>query len=199
MDQTKIDTVLNWKTPKNLKDVQRFLGFANFYRRFIRIYSSIAVPLTALTQKDMPFFWTPVANDAFSLLKQAFTTASVLLHLDFTKPFTLETDASDFVLGAVLSQADTQGVLHPVEFQSRKFSPQEINYEIHDKELLAIIDAFTVWRHYLVGAQHPINVFTDHQNLRYFMTTRTLNRRQARWSIFLSDFNFVIILLKGYE
>jgi hypothetical protein len=101
-------------------------------------------------------------------------------------------DASDFALGAVLSQPDKDGRLHPVAFHSRKFTAAEINYEIHDKELLAIVDSFQEWRHFLEGAQHPVTVYTDHKNLEYFMSAKVLNRRQARWSISLLRFNFVI-------
>jgi len=94
----------------------------------------------------------------------------------------IETDASDFVIGAVLSQRDNDNRLHPVVFHSRKFQPAEVNYDIHDKELLAIVNAFKHCSRYGEGAEHPIQVFTDHHNLEYFTTTKVLNRRQARWA-----------------
>jgi len=94
----------------------------------------------------------------------------------------IETDASYFAIGALLSQRDDEGRLHPVAFRSRKLQPAEINYEIHDKELLAIVDAFKHWRCYCKGAAHQVQVFSDHQNLEYFTTTKALNRRQARWA-----------------
>ena len=125
-------------------------------------------------------------------MKAAFTTAPILIHPDFSSPFFLETDASDFALGAILSQTGEDERLHPVAFHSRKFSAAEINYEIHDKELLAIVDSFQEWRHLLEGAQHPVTVYTDHKNLEYFMSARVLNRRQARWSMSLSRFDFKI-------
>ena len=105
------------------------------------------------------------AEAAFTELKQRFTTAPILAHFDAQKPVIIETDASDFAIGAVLSQRDNEGRLHPVAFYSRKFQPAEINYEIHDKELLAIVDAFKHWRHYCEGAAHQVQVFCDHQNL----------------------------------
>ena len=197
MDPKKIETVLNWATPANVTDVQRFLGFANFYRRFIRNYSKITTPLTALTRKQHKFDWSPSADAAFTTLKTAFTSAPILLHPQLDQPFIVETDASDFALGAVLSQRDNDGILHPIAYHSRKFSTAEINYEIYDKELLAIIDSFQTWRQYLLGAQHKITVYCDHKNLEYFMTTRVLNRRQARWSMFLSDFDFEITYRPG--
>ena len=191
MDPKKIQTVLEWKKPTTVRDVQCFLGFANFYRIFIKDYSKIAAPLTRLTCKDK-LEWSTEADQSFEILKMAFTSAPILTHLDFQKPFFLESDASDFALGAVLSQHGEDERLHPVAFHSRKFTAAEINYEIHDKELLAIIDSFQEWRHFLEGARHPITVHTDHKNLEYFMSAKVLNRRQARWSISLSRFNFVI-------
>jgi hypothetical protein len=145
-----------------------------------------------LTRKDK-LEWNVEADQAFETLKKVFTT----VHLDFQKPFFLETDASDFALGVVLSQPDKDGRLHPVTFHSRKFTVAEINYEIHDKELLAIVDSFQEWRHFLKGAQHPVTVYTDHKNLEYFMSAKVLNRQQARWSLSLSCFNFVITYCPG--
>ncbi len=111
----------------------------------------------------------------------------------------METDASDFALGAILSQFGIDGLLHPVAFYSWKLTSVEINYQVYDKELLAIITAFEQWRSYLAGPQHRVQVLTDHKNLLYFTTTRTLNRRQARWSIFLADFDFEIQYQPGAQ
>jgi hypothetical protein len=163
------------------------LGFANFYRRFIKDYSQIMTPLTTLTCKDKPFSWNPKSRAAFDTLKTTFTSALVLIHPDSAKPFTMETDASDFALGAILSQPGIYGSLHPVAFYSRKLTNAEINYQVYDKELLVIIITFEQWRLYFAGAQHRVQVLIDHKNLLYFTTTRTLNRRHARWSIFLVD------------
>jgi len=160
MDPKKIRTIIEWKKPATVRDVQCFLSFANFYRIFIRNYSKIVASLTWLTRKDK-LEWNVEADQAFETLKKVFTT----VHPDFQKPFFLETDASDFALGVVLSQPDKDGRLHPVTFHSRKFTVAEINYEIHDKELLAIVDSFQEWRHFLKGAQHPVTVYTDHKNL----------------------------------
>ena len=197
MDQRKVAAIQEWQPPTRVRDLQSFLGFANFYRRFIKGFSSIVQPLVALTRKDRPFTWTSVEHKAFVSLKSAFMTAPVLLHVDPTKPFIVETDASDFAIGAILSQPDKNGVHHPVAYYSRKFTAPEINYPIYDKELAAIISAFEEWRSYLAGAQHRVQVITDHKNLLYFASTRTLNRRQARWSIFLADYNFEIKFRPG--
>ena len=199
MDEKKVETVQQWEVPTRVKDVQSFLGFANFYRRFIQGFSTLAQPLIALTRKDSPFCWTPTTQLAFETLKKAFTSAPVLLHPDLTKPFTIETDASDFAIGAILSQSDNNGILHPVAFYSRKFTPPEINYPVYDKELSAIIAAFEEWRPYLAGTQHRVQVVTDHKNLVYFTTTRILNRRQAQWSTFLADYDFEIVFRPGAQ
>jgi hypothetical protein len=192
VDKSKVETIQCWATPSLVKDVQRFLGFANFYHRFIKGYSKITTPLTTLTCKDKPFLWNPMAQAAFDTLKMAFTSAPILIHPDPDKPFIVETDTSIFALGAILSQFGIDGLLHLVAFYSQKLTSAEINYQVYDKELLAIITAFEQWRLYLAGAQHRVQVLTDHKNLLYFTTTRTLNRRQARWSIFLVDFDFEI-------
>jgi hypothetical protein len=198
MDPKKVEAIVSWEVPKTVRDVQCFLGFANFYRIFIKNYSQVTAPLTRLTCKDK-LEWGPEAEQAFQNLKTAFTTAPILVHPNFAKAFYLETDASDFALGAVLSQIGEDGKLHPVAFYSRKFSAAEINYEIHDKELLAIVDSFQEWRHFLEGAAHPVTVYTDHKNLEYFMSARVLNRRQARWNMSLSRFDFVINYRPGKQ
>ena len=193
MAKGKVEAVLDWKTPASLTEVQSFLGFANFYRRFIKDYSRVARPLTELTKGGKKEWeWNLQAEEAFQELKQRFTTAPILAHFDATKTVIIETDASDFAIGAVLSQRDEEGRLHPVAFHSRKFQPAEINYEIHDKELLAIVDAFKHWRRYCEGATNQVQVFSDHQNLEYFTTTKILNRRQARWAQELAGIDFRI-------
>ena len=118
-------------------------------------------------------------------MKEAFTSAPILMHADLSKLFIIKTDASDFALGSILSHIGDDGKLHPVAFHSRKFEAVDINYEIHDKELLAIVDSFRQWRHLLEGSPHQIIVYNDHKNLTYFQTARALSRRQARWSQFL--------------
>lgn len=199
MDQTKVQTVLDWPTPGNLRDVRAFLGFANFYRRFIRSYSSIAHPLTQLTRKELTFAWTSAEQYAFDTLKAAFTSADLLRHFDPDLPLVLETDASDYAVAGILSHPTDKGDLRPIAFLSRKMNSAELNYEIHDKEMLAIIACFKEWRHYLEGAASQTTVYTDHRSLEYFTTSKQLNRRQARWSEFLADFNFVIKYRPGVQ
>ena len=120
MDSAKTQVISDWPVPKNVKEVQSFLGFANFYRRFIANYSDIVVPLTRLTRKDTPFIWSPACQTAFEGLKHAFTTAPVLIHFDPKLPIVVETDGSDYAIAAILSQVTVEdGDLHPVAFHSR--------------------------------------------------------------------------------
>ena len=154
MDPHKVLGVLEWPVPTKVKHVQAFLGFANFYRRFIKDFARIVKPLTNLTRKDVNWDWTAECQAAFEALKTAFTTAPILRIPDDAQPFRLSTDASDFAVGAVLSQLDpNDGKYHPVAFHSRALDVHERNYEIYDKELLAIIRALEEYRHYLEG--HP--------------------------------------------
>lgn len=198
MDIKKVQAVLDWPPPTNLSELRSFLGFCNFYRRFIKNYSKIAHPLTQLTKKDLPYVWAEPQARAFDSLKQSFTSADLLRHYDPGKQLVLETDASDYAIAGILSHEE-DGKLFPIAFMSRKMVAAELNYEIHDKEMLAIISSFKEWRHYLEGAYLPIKVFTDHRSLEYFTTSKQLNRRQARWSEFLSDFNFVITYRPGVQ
>ena len=193
MDPVKIAGVTEWPAPTNKKEVQSFLGFTNFYRRFIKDFSEHARPLFDLTRNDFRWCWGTAEQSAFDKLKQSVTAAPVLISSDSTKPFRVEADSSDFATGAVLSQRSMEDdKWHPVAFLSKSLSPVERNYEIHDKEMLAIIRALQEWRHFVEGAEHPCEIWTDHKNLEYFMTAKQLNRRQARWSLYLSRFDFTL-------
>ena len=126
-----------------------------------------------------------------------FTTGPILTDFDDTRPTKLVTDARDFALGAVLSQLCEDEKWHPVAFHSRKFSPAEINYDVHDKEVAAIVAAFKEWAYMLMSVDDQILVYTDHKNLEYFSTTKTLHRRQHRSGEFLQSFNFKVIYREG--
>lgn len=199
MDPEKVKSISEWPTPKSIHDVQVFLGLANFYRRFIQDYSKLCTPLTSLLKKDAVFAWTSQTEHTFNDLKRRITADPILQHYNPDFPCIIETDASDFALGAVCSQLDSQGVAHPIAFHSRKLLPAEINYQIYDKELLAIVDAFKHWRQYLEFSTEPTMVITDHKNLEYFTTTRNLTRRQVRWSEILGDYNFNIVYRPGKQ
>ena len=193
MDPVKIAGVTEWPAPTNKKEVQSFLGFTNFYWRFIKGFSEHARPLFDLTRNDSKWHWDSAEQSAFDRLKQSVTAAPVLVSPDSTKPFRIEADSSDFATGAVLSQVSAEDdKWHPVAFLSKSLSPVERNYEIHDKEMLAIIRALQEWRHFVEGAEHPCEIWTDHKNLEYFMTAKQPNRCQARWSLYLSQFDFTL-------
>ena len=196
--EDKIKAVLEWPVPENRKQLQRFLGFANFYRRFIRNYSQTALPLTSLTSVKKTFQWSPEAQTAFDKLKMLFSRAPVLIQPDSSKQFILEVDASDSGVGAVLSQRlDSDQRVHPCAFFSRRLSSAEQNYDVGDRELLAIKLALEEWRHWLEGAEHPVLVWTDHKNLAYIQSAKQANPRQSRWSLFFSRFNLIISYRPG--
>uniref|UniRef100_A0A8C9T6V6 Gypsy retrotransposon integrase-like protein 1 n=5 Tax=Scleropages formosus TaxID=113540 RepID=A0A8C9T6V6_SCLFO len=199
MDPQKVSAVLSWPQPKTVKDLQRFLGFANFYRRFIRNFSSVAAPLTALL-KGAPrrLTWTPEASQAFEDLKKRFTSAPILKHPDPKLPFIVEVDASEAGVGAVLSQRQGSPLkLYPCAYFSHKMSPTEQNYDVGNRELLAIKMALEEWRHWLEGATHPFLVLTDHRNLEYLQKAKRLNSRQARWAMFFTRFRFTVTYRPG--
>lgn len=197
MDPEKVKAIRNWTTPTCLKELQQFLGFANFYRRFIAGYSSVVEPMTRLLRRDTEWKWDDAQMVSFETLKTAFSTAPALVFFDYNKKTIVETDASNWASGGVLLQHDDEGKLHPVAFFSAKHTSAECNYEIYDKELLAIIKALEEWRPELNGVQGPFDIITDHKNLQTFMTTKQLNQRQVRWSEFLSQFNFTITYRPG--
>ncbi|KAH7461789.1 hypothetical protein FOMA001_g18899 [Fusarium oxysporum f. sp. matthiolae] len=199
MEKKKVSAVAEWKEPSNVKETQAFLGFVNYYRRFIKDFSKIANPLTELTKKDKPFAWNDEAQEAFDGLKQSILSEPVLAMFDPDKEIELETDSSDFALGGQIGQRDDTGKLHPIAFYSHKLHGAELNYPIYDKEFLAIVNCFKEFRHYLMGSKHQVKVYTDHQNISYFATTHELNRRQLRYAEYLCEFDFVIIHRKGSE
>jgi hypothetical protein len=202
MDKSRIATVEEWPRPKTFREVQVFIGFTNFYRRFIRSYSKIVAPLTSLNKgakngkKSGPLTWGESEEQAFRTLKAAFTEAPILRHYDPTAKLRMETDASAFAISAIVSQmlyaGEERAGWYPIAFWSRKLNPAECAYETHDGELLAIVEGFKQFRHYLEGAQHATQVLTDHNNLKGFMGVTKLNGRQARWATFLASFDFVI-------
>ena len=189
MDPERITTVLNWPVPKTIKQLQSFLGFANFYRRFIYGYSKMSAPLTKLI-KGQPkhLAWNPQAQTALDELKKAFTKGPLLRHFDPALRIVLFTDASDYAVSGIITQ-EFEGQYHPIAFHSRKLIAAELNYDTPEKEMLAIVDCFKHWRHYLEGARQTITLRTDHKNHESFFSKKTLSRRQARWAELLSGYD----------
>ncbi|QGA19827.1 hypothetical protein EYB26_007522 [Talaromyces marneffei] len=187
VDPAKIEAVLTWKIPTTVRGVQSFLGFCNFYRKFIAEYGRIAKPLYYLTRQDVPFVWAKQCGEAFEKLKQALVSAPVLVYYDLNKLTRMETDASDGVVAAVLSQLCDDREWHPVGYYSATMSTAEHNYDIYDKEMLAIIRAFQEWRPELLGLRQKerFEVLSDYRALEYFMTTKALSARQddGAWNL----------------
>ncbi|CCM06663.1 uncharacterized protein FIBRA_08948 [Fibroporia radiculosa] len=179
MAEDKVSAVLNWPKIDSVKALQRFLGFANFYQRFIPGYSKVARPLFDLLVKGIKWSWTDDHNRAINQLKECFKTRPLLVQPDVTKPFQIESNASLKASGGILSQKQSDGRWHPCAFLSQSFSPIEQRYEIYDRELLAIIRCFKAWCHYIKGCTEPVEVLTDHVNLTYFKDPQKLNPQQA--------------------
>ena len=175
MEKVKVKGVLEWPTPKCVKDVQKFLGLANYYRRFIESFALIARPLHDMVKKDKKWDWTGKQEEAFKELKKRFTEEPVLVAPDIDKKMRMEVDASDYATGGVLSMECGDGLWRPVAFLSKSLNEMERNYEIHDKEMLAIIRGLETWRYLLEGAQYKFEIWTDHKNLEYFMKAQKLN------------------------
>jgi transposase InsO family protein len=198
MDPTKVQAVTGWPVPDSRVALQRFLGFANFYRRFIRNFSQVAAPLTALTSVKSRFEWSRAAQTAFDHLKSLFTSAPILTTPDTSNQFIVEVDASEVGVGAILSQRlSTDGKVHPCAYFSHRLTPSERNYDVGNRELLAIRLALGEWRHWLEGSSVPFIVWTDHRNLEYIRSAKRLNARQARWALFFGRFNFTISYRPG--
>src|SRR5258706_9184654 len=168
MDPTKVHGVTEWPTPMKVKEVQSFLGFVNFYWKFICDFSDVAHPLYALTRKTQQWVWGSPEQEAFNALKKAVTSAPILTFPSQSGCFHLECDASNFMTRAVLSQAQADGMHQPIAFMSKGFSDVECNYQIHNKEMLAIMHALDEWCHFLEGATEKFKILMDHRNLTYF-------------------------------
>ena len=189
MDDAKVKAITEWPMPINVRSVHSFLSLANFYRCFIKDYAKLAKLLMDLTQKNKVFTWGTTEAEAFASLKTRFTTTPILAYPDNDCQFRLETDASDFTTGTVLSILKDDK-WHPVAFSSHAMSPEEWNYPVADKEMLSVICSLEQWRHYLEGAKHKFEIWNDHANLQWFMKRQDLNWRQACWAQYLSHFSF---------
>jgi len=192
MEEEKVKGVLEWPTPKYVKDVQKFLGLVNYYHRFIKGFVSMVRPLHDMVKKDKKWDWIERQEKAFKKLKEQFTKEPVLAAPDIDKKMRMEVDASDYAMGGVLSMECEDRLWRPVAFLSKSLNETERNYKIHNKEILAIVRGLEVWRHLLEGVQSKFEIWTDHKNLEYFMKAQKLNRRQARWALYLSQFDFTM-------
>lgn len=198
--EDKIEAVRDWPVPTTMRELRAFLGLAGYYRRFVRGFSEIALPLTELTRNvtHQRLQWGARQQLAFITLKHALQSTPVLALPDPTLPFVVNCDASGYAVGAVLQQDRGSG-LQPVAFLSKKLTGAETRYPVHEQELLAIITALTTWRHYLSGTAVPVRVRTDHKSLIHFQTQPMLSGRQTRWLETLADYDYAIEYVKGDE
>ena len=189
-DPEKVAAIQNWPVPKNLHEIRGFLGFVNFYRKYIPRFAEIALPLTNLTRTTLPDCgkMNPQAEAAFNSLKQQIASAPVLVypHTGGEAEFAVSTDASGSAIGYTLQQDQGKG-LQPVAFEARSLNRHEQNYSIHEKELLAVVEAFKKFRPYLEGCK-KVTVYTDHKALTTLMSQKDLAGRKARWVERLSPF-----------
>ena len=203
MDDAKLKGVADWPVPRSVKDIRAFLGFTGFYRYFVPHYSQIARPLIDLTCKAAVFHWGAPQTHAFETLKMLMCRRPVLHQPQYDKPFYLATDASGYGVGAVLLQEGESNprtkkpMQHPIAYYSATFTPTERNYDIYERELLAVLKALKHWRPHLAATEIPVTVLTDHANLTFWKNPQNVNRRVARWFAFLQDYNLVIKHVPG--
>ena len=197
-DPEKVEKMLNYPVPQNIRELRGVLGLFSYYRRFIKDFAKVAGPLYQLLKKETTYEWTNEQQKAFGELRQKLTEAPIVQYPDFTKPFFLYTDASLTGLGAVLAQKDGKKE-HVIAYASRTLNPAEKNYGITELECLAIIWATKYFRHYLYG--NKFTIITDHMALKWLLnsTSENANRRLERWKISLSEYEYEIVYRKGSQ
>src|SRR6202453_2212369 len=200
IDPRKADGLHNWpRELRTVKEVRSVLGVLGYQRPFIPHYADLARPLTALTKKNHPFNWTEECRIALDTLINAVTKGPVLAQPDLSSPFFLQVDASAYTTGAILTQLDERKKHRAIAFFSKTFNEAERNYDIHDRELLAVFRGLTHWRHLLLSSPFPTTVLTDHKNLEYYKEPHHINRRIARYIQQLADYNFILKHIPGEQ
>ena len=195
VDPRKTSAVADWARPASCTDVRRFIGLANYYRRFCKHFAAMAAPLTALCSPHATFHWGPPEQAAFEAIKQALVTAPVLRVWDGARATRLVTDASELAVSAILEQPDDAGAWHPVAFESRKLTLPERRYPPHLLELLAVVHGLRTFRPYLLDK--PFVVHTDNASLQWLQQQRSLSHFQARWLDIIAEFKFDVVHIPG--
>ena len=185
VDPAKIEAVVNWKLPRKVTEVRSFLSLVGYYRRYVKGFFIIASLLTKLLRKEVKFEWRDKFQDSFEQLKEMLVEAPVLTQPTPGKEYTLYSDASRIGLGCVLMQ---DGKV--VAYASKQLKPHERNYPTHDLELVAVVFALKIWRHYLYGEK--CRIYTDHKSLKYLLTQKELNLRQRQLLELFKDYDCII-------
>lgn len=196
MDPKKVKVIQEWPVPKQVSDIQSFLGLASYYWKFEQGFAKIAAPLTLLLQQAKSWVWTAREQESFDTLKEVLISAPILAYPDPALPFVVAADASDLAVGAVLQQ-DQGKRLQPIAYFSRKLKGAELNWSTHKKEALSQVLALKEWRCYLEGV--PFELETDHSPLRYLQTQPTLSCKQAQWLGFFQQIQFTVKYKKGCQ
>ncbi len=197
MNLSKVTVIVSWITSINLKEIQNFVRFVNFYRCFIKNFSKLVKLFTQLTRKNTSFVWNEICVQVFDNLKKQVSLISVLRHFNFKRQAILKIDALNYVKDEILSQYNDEKVLHLMIFYSKSMILAEINYHIYDKKLLVIIQCFEHWQLELKCTELLIQIFIDHQALKIFMKNKQLSQQQVNYLNILSKFNFQIIFKSG--
>eukprot|EP00741_Cyanophora_paradoxa_P002997 tig00000658_g2909.t1 len=199
-DPAKTKVISDWQTPKNADELRSFLGLAGYYRRFVENFSKVVYAMQRLLLKDAVWSWPEggAADRAFKELKELLGRDIILRFPDFSKPFILQTDASTYAIGAILSQTDKDGVERPLAFISRTLLPAEMNYSATELECLAVVWAIKYWRHYLLGGPQFL-VRTDHHALQWLKSLDPTTGRLGRWSLLLQAYDFDIVYRPGKQ
>jgi len=196
VNKSKIELIVKLPTPKSVKDVRSFLGHAGFYRRFIKDFSVISKPLCNLLTKDIVFEWTEHCEEAFVKLKNLLTSAHVIQPPDWSLPFKIMCNASDYVVGAVLRQRKDKKP-YVIYYASKTFNSAQMNYTTTEKELLTVVFACEKFRSYLIGS--PVVIFSDHAALKYILSKKDYKARLVWWILLLQEFDITIKDKKGTE
>ncbi|CAN6583817.1 unnamed protein product [Malus baccata var. baccata] len=196
VDKSKIDLIRYLPSPTSVREIRSFLGHAGFYRRFIKDFSKISNPLCRLLQKDVAFDFNEECEKAFNHLKEMLTSAPIIVPPDWSFPFELMCDASDYALGAVLGQRKEKRP-HVIYYASRTLNDAQLNYSTTEKELLAVVFALDKFRSYLLGTK--VIIYTDHAALKYLFTKKEAKPRLIRWMLLLQEFDIEIRDKKGSE
>ncbi len=192
MNSFKINIIINWLILINVKDIQSFLDFTNFYKRFIYDDSRIATSLIHLIRKDVLFVWFQKYQIAFNIFKKVFTFKIILHHYNSDHKIVIEINASNYVFKDIFFQYDENEILHSLTYFLKKHNSVEYNYEIYDKKLMIIVCAFKKWWSKLEDFIYSVEMIMNHKNLKYFMSTKQLSHHQVHWSKFLFKFNYYI-------